>query len=117
MDYNPPEADFCRAIDGPSSDVLVAEAGKTIIASAMVGDDGHRGWIYYLAVGPGHQRSGLGQVMCQASEEWASQRGVRKIQLMIRPDNQNVRQFYTSAAYEETPRLVMAKWLGKESSN
>lgn len=77
----------------------------------MVGDDGHRGWIYYLAVAPSRRNDGLGKALCEAAEDWARARGVRKIQLMIRPDNETVRQFYAKADYIETPRRVMAKWL------
>ena len=113
--HNPPEKDFRRAVTGPSSDVLVAVQNSAIVGSAMVGDDGHRGWIYYLAVDPDVQRKGIGERLCTAAEAWAKARGLSKIQLMIRPSNEKVRQFYITAAYEETPRLVMAKWLGKES--
>lgn len=61
------------------------------------------------------QRAGLGGSLCEAAEAWAKARGLRKIQLMIRPDNEKVRQFYIATGYEETPRLVMAKWVAKES--
>jgi len=111
--HNPPETDFRRAVDAPNADIILATTDDAIIGSAMVGDDGHRGWIYYLAVAPDAQRSGLGGELCAACEAWAGERGVRKIQLMIRPENQNVASFYTATGYEETPRLVMAKWLDK----
>lgn len=114
MRHNPPASDFRRAQGAASSEILVALAGPKIIGSVMSGDDGHRAWIYYLAVDPNHQRRGLGAQLVKAAESWAEKRGVRKIQLMIRPDNEIVREFYQSAGFDETPRLVMAKWLDKE---
>ena len=74
--------------------VLVGTDGDTIVASAMVGFDGHRGWVYYVAVSPEHQGMGLGQTMMHAAEEWLRGRGVGKLQLMIRGENHAVPSFY-----------------------
>ncbi|RIJ23675.1 GNAT family acetyltransferase [Henriciella barbarensis] len=112
--YNPPLSDFMRAIEAPSSTILIAECGGQLAGSVMVADDGHRGWIYYLAVSPPFQRQGIAQFLISQAETWAQDRGVRKIQLMIRPSNDSVREFYNKAGYADTPRLVMAKWLDKE---
>ncbi|MEL7100829.1 MAG: GNAT family acetyltransferase [Pseudomonadota bacterium] len=109
--HNPPNVDFQRALNAPSADIIVAHLESALVGSAMVGDDGHRGWIYYLAVAPEFQRTGLGRELCAACETWAGERGLCKIQLMIRPSNESVASFYAAAGYEETPRLVMAKWL------
>lgn len=113
-DYNPPMCDFDRALASPASIVLVLEHAGDLIGSVMVGDDGHRGWIYYLAVSPAHRNAGLARQLVAAAEVWASERGVRKLQLMIRPSNEVVREVYTRTGYSETPRLVMAKWLDNE---
>lgn len=112
--HNPPESDFRRAIESENATILVARAAEDIVGTVMVGDDGHRAWIYYLATDPVHQRTGLGRELVDAAETWAAQRGARKIQLMIRPSNHDVQNFYTATGYNETPRLVMAKWLDKE---
>ncbi len=61
--YNDPRTDFDRARGGPSSDVLVATVGDTVVASVMVGHDGHRGWLYYVAVDPEVQGGGVGRQM------------------------------------------------------
>jgi len=114
VSHNPPEGDFRRAIESENATILVARAAEVIIGTVMVGDDGHRAWIYYLATDPVHQRTGLGRALVDAAETWAAQRGARKIQLMIRPSNHDVQNFYTATGYNETPRLVMAKWLDKE---
>ena len=113
-DYNPPMSDYERALASPASIIFVLEAAGDIIGSVMVGDDGHRGWIYYLAVDPARRKAGLARQLIAAAEDWASSRGIRKLQLMIRPSNETVRDVYARTGYSETPRLVMAKWLDKE---
>ena len=50
--WNDPAADFARATAGSASAVLIAREGDRLAASVMVGCDGHRGWVYYLAVDP-----------------------------------------------------------------
>ncbi len=112
--YNNPEADFCFAQAGPCSDVLVAvdDAGG-IAGSVMVGHDGHRGWIYYLASAPAWRGKGVGRRMVQAAEDWLLRRGVVKMQLMVRDTNTKVVGFYEHLGFELAPRVVMSKWLKK----
>ncbi len=79
----------------------------------MVGDDGHRAVVYYMSVAPDVRMAGLGRQLMEKAEFWAKARGARKLNLMIREENTSVRAFYSSLGYEETPRLVMAKWLDR----
>lgn len=110
--YNDPAADFRFARAGACSDVLVGgdETGR-ISGSVMVGHDGHRGWLYYVASTPRSRGRGIGRQMVQAAEEWLRQRGVVKAQLMIRETNSKVVSFYEHLGFEVTPRVVMSKWL------
>ena len=85
VSHNDPAADFRFALAGPASAVLVAEGEGGIIGSVMVGHDGHRGWLYYLAAAPGRQGQGIGRALVAAAEAWLRVRGVPKVQLMIRP--------------------------------
>ena len=114
--YNDPreEIAFCRAT--PTAELFVAEnpeaaAGETIVATAMAGYDGHRGWLYYVATDPKRARRGLGRRIVARAEKWLAARGVRKINLMIRENNAGARDFYSRIGFEETPRIVMARWL------
>jgi hypothetical protein len=109
--WNDPRGDIALARGGDNADVLIGSDGGTIAAAVMVGHDGHRGWVYYLAVDPQAQRRGHGRAMMQAAEQWLAARGIVKTQLMIRPDNESVRAFYTALGYFEQPRTVLAKWL------
>lgn len=63
--WNDPYKDIAFARGKPNSDVLVAERDGKIIASAMVGHDGHRGGLYYVSVDPDHQNQGLGRATCK----------------------------------------------------
>ena len=110
--YNDPVADLARAIAGPSSCVLVAEkAAGLIVGTVMVGHDGHRGWLYYVATDPSDRREGVGRALIAAGEGWLRDRQIAKVQLMVREANAAVLPFYEQLGFEETPRIVMAKWL------
>lgn len=110
--HNDPGEDFRFARGGPASDVLVAQDGAgAILAGIMVGHDGHRGWLYYVAVSPALRGSGLGRRMVEAAEAWLRERGVWKAQLMVRETNRGVVSFYERLGYETAPRVVLGKGL------
>ena len=92
--WNDPAKDIAFARTEPHSTVLVACDGGELVATAMVGEDGHRGWVYYVAVAPERQRQGLGGVMMQAAENWLRERGIWKVQLLVRADNAAASHFY-----------------------
>ena len=50
--------------------VLLGRDGAAIVASVMVGHDGHRGWVYYVAVDPDHRAQGYGRTIMTAAEDW-----------------------------------------------
>ena len=99
----------------PAADVALwqrsAERGGQLVGTVCVGHDGHRGWLYQVAVEPKLRHQGLGRKLVRAAEDWLVERDVPKVQLMIRPTNEGVRRFYESLGYDLTPRLVMARWL------
>jgi ribosomal protein S18 acetylase RimI-like enzyme len=110
--YNDPGADiaFCRSTG--HGEVFVGEdERRRIVATVMAGHDGHRGWIYYLAVDPEHQRGGLGKQMMRHAEAWLHSLGVRKVQLLIRESNNVAQGFYDRLGYERSPVIVMQRWL------
>lgn len=109
--WNDPRADIGLASRTPSADLLVGYVGEAVTATVMVGFDGHRGWVYYLAVEPDAQRGGVGRAMMAAAEAWLRARGAPKLLLMVREDNAKVTAFYQSLGYSLEPRLVLAKWL------
>jgi ribosomal protein S18 acetylase RimI-like enzyme len=109
--WNDPAGDIALARKGANAVVLVGRDGSGVVASALAGHDGHRGWVYYVAVDPDHRHHGYGRLIMAAAEDWLRARGIEKIQLMVRPDNIEVRSFYQSLGYAEQERVVFAKWL------
>lgn len=91
--------------------MLVGRDENTIIATVMVGHDGHRGWVYYVAVGPDQRKKGYGRAIMAAAEDWLRERGVEKLQLLVRADNTRVQAFYETLEYDQQERVVYAKWL------
>jgi ribosomal protein S18 acetylase RimI-like enzyme len=113
--WNDSAADIALARRGANAAVLVGRDNGAIAASAMVGHDGHRGWVYYVAVDPDHRQKGYGRAVMGAAEDWLRARGIAKLQLMVRPDNAKVQAFYESIGYDEQERIIYAKWLdGRE---
>lgn len=100
---------FCR--DSGHGDVLVGEADGAIVGSVMVGHDGHRGWIYYLATQPERQGRGIGRRLMAAAEAWLKARDVAKVELIVRDSNTRVVGFYQRLGYVVEPRALLAKRL------
>ena len=113
--WNDPAADIALARRGPNSAILIGRDGGAMIATAMVGHDGHRGWVYYVAVDPARREKGFGRAIMNAAEDWLRQAGVAKLQLMVRRENARAGAFYQSIGYAESQTIVFAKWLdGRE---
>lgn len=91
MPWNDPASDIRRCVEGPSSALLVGVAERGVVATAIVGHDGHRGWIYYVAVHPELQGHGLGREIVAAAEAWLTDRDVPRLLLMVREGNQKDR--------------------------
>jgi ribosomal protein S18 acetylase RimI-like enzyme len=109
--WNDPEGDFRGALAGETSAVLGAEIDGTLVGTAMVGFDGHRGWLYYVAVSPSVQRQGVGSALTKAGEKWLAARGSKKVQLMVRTGNDDAGLFYGALDYVPSEVAVLAKWL------
>ena len=109
--WNDPEQDLARALRGPDSTVLAALDGERLVGTVMVGHDGHRGWIYYLAVAADEQRHGWGRRLVQECERWVRDRGIPKLQLMVRGDNDRAVRFYAALGYEPARVQVLGRRL------
>ena len=109
--WNPPELDLQRALDGATSTVLGAFDNERLIGMVMVGHDGQRGWVYYLAVGENQRGTGLGRHMMAAAENWLREHGAVRVQLMVRSTNEAVLGFYEHLGYEDADVHVRSKCL------
>jgi ribosomal protein S18 acetylase RimI-like enzyme len=106
--WNDPSRDLKLASSGPSSTVLAGVQGEDLVATAMVGHDGHRGWVYYLAVRADARGRGHGRAMMHACEQWLAAREIAKLNLMIRADNEDARAFYAALGYGTDDVRVMS---------
>lgn len=109
--WNDPHADHARALDAASSTVLVARDADRIVGSVMVGHDGHRGWLYYLAVAPDRRGQGIGRALFAAAEDWLRAAGAPKVQLMVRSDNEPALAFYTAIGLARQDVVVLGRFL------
>ena len=110
--WNDPDSDIALCRSKPeTAALLVGELDGRVVASVMVGQDGHRGWLYYLATDPACRGRGFGRTMVAAAEAWLTARGMPKAQLMVRETNTAVHGFYERLGYARSPVTMMQKWL------
>lgn len=88
---------------------FVALAGNEVVGTVLAGYDGHRGWLYSVAVHPAFRRKGLGARLVQHAEAALTERGCMKINLQIVSTNASVEAFYQSLGYMTEPRISMGK--------
>jgi GNAT superfamily N-acetyltransferase len=107
--WNDPVADARRALAGPASTILAARRDGVLVGTVMVGHDGHRGWVYYLAVAASERGKGTGARLMRAAEQWCAAAGVPRLNLMVRAGNTGVRGFYDRLGYRASDVVVLQK--------
>jgi ribosomal protein S18 acetylase RimI-like enzyme len=90
---------------------LVAEVNGRVVGTAMGGYDGHRGWVYSLAVAEPHRRQGVGSALVRHLEAVLADRGCLKVNLQVRSSNAAVVAFYEALGYGVEQRASMGKRL------
>jgi hypothetical protein len=105
-----PLSDLRLAITGPVCTVLAGVENGSLLATAM-GHDGHRGWVYYVAVTPDARGRGHGRAMMGACEAWLLERNIPKLNLMLRSENAAVRSLYTALGYDQDDVVVYSRRL------
>ncbi|MGH6934090.1 MAG: GNAT family acetyltransferase [Dongiaceae bacterium] len=109
--HNDPVRDIALLRSSPNTEIFLGYRGDLLVGTIIATHDGHRGWIYRLAVAPEHRRLGLGRALVRHAEGWLRDRGLRKVQAMIRPEHVAAREFYLQTGYATQERLLMARWL------
>lgn len=97
--WNDPRRDIARKATVAPDLFLVAEEGGAVVGTAMVGYDGHRGWVNYLAVAPEHRGRGLGRALMAEGERLLRALGCPKLSLQVRPENTEAMAFYEALGY------------------
>ena len=115
--WNNPETDIARKCADSPELFFIAELGHELVASCMAGYDGHRGWIYFLAVTVAEQRKGIAAKLVTRAEQALIQLGCPKLELMVRKTNNEVVSFYSSIGFDADPVMVMSKRLIKDQEH
>ena len=106
-----PTVKFHRKRDLQRELFLVGTLHDEIVAVAMGGYDGHRGWVYYVGVDPAHRRCGYATALFRAIEERLTVLGCPKLLLMVRDTNLQAGEFYRSIGYVQDPVVLFGKRL------
>jgi ribosomal protein S18 acetylase RimI-like enzyme len=101
--WNDPDRDIDRKLADSPWGLLVAEDSEGVVAAVMVGYDGHRGTVNYLAVDPGCRGGGVGGALMDHAEALLLERGCPKVSIQVRGDNADVIGFYERRGYRLEP--------------
>jgi ribosomal protein S18 acetylase RimI-like enzyme len=90
---------------------FVAAVDGAVVGTVMGGYDGHRGWVYSVAVDPWHRRRGIGAALVRRLEKSLAERGCLKVNLQVRAWNAGVVPFYEKLGYRVEELVSMGKRL------
>ena len=99
--WNDPHRDIARKLTVQPELFLIATTGAGPVATVMVGFDGHRGWVNYLAVAPSHRYQSIGRVLMREAERLLTALGCPKLNLQVRSTNVEVLAFYRALGYAQ----------------
>lgn len=91
--------------------IFIVEDNQELIGACIAGYDGHRGWLYAVAVDPAHRRKGIGEKLVKYSLRILKEIGCIKVNLQLRSSNTGVATFYQSLGFEVEDRLSMGSFI------
>jgi ribosomal protein S18 acetylase RimI-like enzyme len=109
--HNDPATSIRRKLAVERDLFFVAVVDEGVVGTVMGGYDGHRGWIYSVAVHPDFQRRGIASTLLHKVEEALTLRGCPKVNLQVRTSNAEVIAFYTKLGYGVEERVSLGKLL------
>lgn len=109
--WNDPQADIARKLTEQPELFLVGTVGDEVMATAMVGYDGHHGWVYYVAVSRRHRRQSCGRLLMREAERLLMERGCPKVNLLVRSSNAGVIEFYRKLGYTQDEVVSLGRRL------
>lgn len=107
--HNDPKASIDRKLAADDGLFFVSVDGDSIVGTVLAGYDGHRGWLYSVAVAPDRRRDGIGSQLIRHAEQALAQRGCPKLNIQVRADNAAVVAFYESLGFQIEERISMGK--------
>lgn len=112
---NDAHRDVARKVADSPWGFLVATDDDAVIGSVMVGYDGHRGWINYLACHPDHRRRGVATMLMDEARRLLLERGCPKINLQVRAGNESAVRFYERLGYTDDDVISLGLRLVSDS--
>lgn len=109
--HNDPSLAIAKKLEAKDHLFFVAEDQSRLVGTAMAGYDGHRGWLYAIAVHPSCRRTGLGSFLVRHAEQALASVGCMKVNLQLLATNEATAAFYKSLGYSIEPRISMGKVL------
>ena len=111
MRWSDPRKDIARKMKVNPEWFLVGESDGRVVATCMIGYEGHRGWINLLAVAPALQGGGQGRALRAEAERILRAEGCAKINLQVRRTNAAVGAFYERLGFGVDEAVSMGKRL------
>ncbi len=115
--WNNPLTDIERKTGDSPHLFFVGRFDEELVASCMAGYDGHRGWIYFLAVRKAHRRKGLAARLTSHVEASLIEMGCPKLEMMVRNSNTSVISFYRNIGFNPDPVMVLSKRLVEDDEH
>jgi ribosomal protein S18 acetylase RimI-like enzyme len=109
--WNDPAKDIWRKRQVNPEWFIMAELNQKLVGTIMIGYEGHRGWINYLAVDPTVRRKGIGRSLMKRAEEVLQAVGCPKVNLQVRAGNDVAAEFYSSLGYAKDEVISFGKRL------
>ena len=116
-DHNVPQLVIDKKLEFGDGLFFIALNNQVVVGTIMAGYDGHRGWIYSIAVSPNYQKQGIGSSLLVFAERKLSELGCMKINLQIMEGNEVVENFYIANGYQTEKRISMGKRLAENINN
>ena len=104
--HNEPSAVIDQKLAVDDLIFVIDDAGR-IAGGCMAGYDGHRGWLYAVAVEADYRRKGAGTLLVKTAFQELKKIGCTKVNIQIRADNTAVARFYESLGFNAEDRLSM----------
>ncbi len=89
----------------------LARDGDALVATAMAGYDGHRGWLYSLGVHPSQRGKGVGRLLVAHAEAELARRGCPKVNIQVLDSNIGAHAFWRAAGYQPDPVVSLGRRL------
>jgi len=105
--WNDPIKDIARKMAYQPDLFVVGECNSQLVATAMIGYDGHRGTLFYFAIDPDYQGHGLGQKLLNYAGSLLTELGCSKLNILVRSENIAGAEFYTKAGFQQDLQRVL----------